>query len=216
MTVALFTIVVVVTALWLLYREPPKQRPAEALGKFDRVAQRMHDVVQGRWYGKMAATVIVLAAGLAVSQVFSPGTLTASTSTRTVTVTAGTVTTPTDPGTTPAPEPTANHSVLGTWSGVVVDQNDKAGKFRISVIVKTTRVDVETVGSASIDGGGCYYPITAAGQEANAYKFSSNKDNVKPFCATNFELSLERKTDNTVVIKTDYYGGDNVGTLHRN
>jgi hypothetical protein len=223
-TVALLTIVVVVTALWLLYREPPKQRPAEALGKFDRVAQRMHDVVQGRWYGKVAATVIVLAAGLAVSQVFSPGTLTASTSTRTVTVIAGkqqtvTDTTPTDPGTTtattPAPKPTVNHSVLGTWSGIVVNQSDKAGKFRISVIVKTTRVDVENVGSASIDGGGCYYPITAAGQEANAYKFSSNKDNVKPFCATNFELSLERKTDNTVVIKTDYYGGDNVGTLHR-
>jgi hypothetical protein len=223
-TIALLTIVFVVVAFWLLYREPPKQRPGEALGKFDRVAQRMHDVVQGRWYGKVAATIIVLAAGLAVSQVFSPGTLTASTSTRTVTVTAGkqqtvTVTTPTDPGTTtattPPPEPTADHSVLGTWSGLVVDQDDKASKFRISVIVKTTRVDVETVGSASLDSADCYYPITAAGQQANAFKFSSTKDNIDGGCATNLEFSVERKTDNTVVIKTDYYGGDYVGTLHR-
>lgn len=126
-----------------------------------------------------------------------------------------TVTTPTDPGTTPAPKPTVNHSVLGTWGGMVVNQSNKAGKFRISVIVKTTRVDIETVGSASIDGGGCYYPITAGGQQANAFKFSSNKDNTEPFCATNLEFSLERKTDNTVVIKTDWYSGDYVGTLHR-
>jgi hypothetical protein len=219
-TIALLTIVFVVAGFWLLYREPPEQRPGEALGKFDRVAQRMHDVVQGRWYGKVAATIIVLAAGLAVSQVFSSGTLTASTSTRTVTVTAGkqqtvTVTTPTGSGTTTAPEPTANDSVLGTWSGIVVNQSDKTGKFRISVIVKTTRVDVETVGSASIDGEDCYYPITAGGQQANAFKFSSNKDNLEGYCATNLEFSLERKTDNTVVIKTDWYGGDYVGTLRR-
>jgi hypothetical protein len=197
------------------------------LGKFDRVAQRIHEVVQGLWYGKAAATVVVLAAGLAVSQVFSSDTLTASTSTRTVTVTDGkpqtvtvTVATPTDPGpttaTTPAPAPDENHSVLGTWSGMVVDQSDQAIKYRMSVVVKTTRVDVDTVGSVTLDGGGCYFTITAAGRQANAFKFSSNgtTTDAEINCHTMIEFSLQRKTDDTVVVKTDYYGTD-VGTLHR-
>ncbi len=231
MTIAMLTIVVVVAAFWLLYREPPKQRPGEALGKFDRVAQRMHDVVQGRWYGKVAATVVVLAAGLAVSQVFSSDTLTASNSTQTVTVTnekqqTVTVTTPTDTSstgpdtttsTTPAPDPSANHSVLGTWSGMVVDEDNQANKFRMSVVVKTTRVDVETVGSATIDGGECYFTITAGGQEANTFKFSANGSttDTKPGCFSFLDFSLERKTNDTVVVKTDYGGGEKVGTLHR-
>lgn len=227
MTIALLTIVLVVAAFWLLYREPPKQRPGEALGKFDRVAQRMHDVVQGRWYGKVAATVVVLAAGFAVSQVFSSDTLTASTSTRTVTVTSPTrqtvtvtVSTPVEPSstvptTTTTPEPDANDSVIGTWSGIVVDQDDKANKFRLSLIVKTTRVDVETVGSASVDGGDCFFTLTAGGQQANAFLFSSTTSD-SASCYNTIELSVERKTDDTVVVKTDYRGGDGVGTLHRN
>jgi hypothetical protein len=223
-TIALLAVVFVVAAFWLLYREPPKQRPGEALGKFDRVAQRIHDVVQGRWYGKMAATVVVLAAGIAVAQVFSSDTLTASTSTQTVTTrqtVTVTVSTPVDPSstvpaTTTTPAPDANHSVIGTWSGIVVDQDDKASKFRLSVIVKTTRVDVETVGSVTLDGGECFFTLTSAGPQANAFLFSSNGSttDTKSNCSSTINLSLERKTDDTVVVTTDY-GGDDVGTLHR-
>jgi hypothetical protein len=232
MTIALLTIVLVLAAFWLLYREPPKQRPGEALGKFDRVAQRIHDVVQGRWYGKVAATVVVLAAGFAVAQVFSSDTLTTSTSTRTVTVASSTpqtvtvtVSTPTDPSstvptTTTAPEPDTNHSVIGTWSGIVVDEDDKSNKYRLSLTVETTKVDVETVGSATVTYFGsskCFFTITAAGQEANAFSFSSNGSttDTNPGCSSTIDVSVERKTDDTVVVTTDYGGSTTVGTLRR-
>ncbi len=68
MIIALITVVLLGVGAWLLYREPPKQRPAEALSRFDRMAQRVHELIQGRWYGKVAATVGLIVVGLLVSR----------------------------------------------------------------------------------------------------------------------------------------------------
>lgn len=226
MTIALITVLAVVAALWLLYRDPPKQRPGEALGKFDRVAQRIHDVVQGRWYGKVLATIIVLAAGLAVSQAFSTDTLTAST--RTVTVTTEdrqtvtvTVSTPTDPGTTtettPAPAPGEDTSVVGTWSGTVVSQSNKAVKFPIRVHVDTTEVDVETVGWVRLnDDRDCIIDITAGNQTADTFMFTTTSAPPGGYHSgcNQISFSLERNADDTVVIETDFIT-DGVGILKK-
>jgi hypothetical protein len=219
MTVALITIVFVVAGFWLLYREPPKQRPEQAFGKVDRLAQRTHEVVQGRWYGKVAATVVVLAVGLAASQVFSSDTLTASTHTVTVTVSTPGDPPSTVPTTTPttSPAPAPNHSVLGTWTGIVVNQNDKSLKYRASLVVRTTQVDVETVGSLTekySGGSRCFYPITATGREANVFTFTAQDTDPTDFNCEEEEISVERTADDTVAF-TSGTGPDAIGTLRR-
>jgi hypothetical protein len=223
MTVALITIVLVVAGGWLLYREPPKQRPGEALTKFDRLAQRLHELIQGRWYGKVAATVGVLVVGLLASQLFSSEPLTASTqtvtvrtpgstSTRTVTVTSP------QPGPTTTPDPKPTNSVVGTWSGLVVDQEDAARKSQITVTVRTTKIDVEMAGTLSekpLGGDRCELLITATGKESKAFTFAARPLPDYPGCLSE-RISVERKADGTLRYTTDlgYRGNDAaVGTL---
>jgi cation diffusion facilitator CzcD-associated flavoprotein CzcO len=219
MTIAVIVIVFVVAGGWLLYREPPKQRPGEALSRFDRLAQRLHDLIQGRWYARVAGTVVVLFAGLLVSQLFSSEPLTASTQTVTVTVAAPgapSSSTSTHAETTTTPEPKPTHSVLGSWTGLAVDQNYTASKYQVALVVQTTKIDVDPAGTLtekSLDGEKCEFLITATGKKANEYTFSARVDEGAP--CWDHEISVERKGDGTVTYKSDF-GQDNndgVGTL---
>jgi hypothetical protein len=219
MTIAVITIVLVVVGGWLLYREPPKQRPGDALSRFDRVAQTFHELIQSRWYGRVAVTVVVLFAGLLVSQLFSSEPLTASTQTVTVTVAAqsspSTDTEPT-PTPTPTPEPKPTHSVLGSWAGLAVDQNYTASKYQVALVVQTTKIDVDPAGTLtekSLDGDKCEFLITATGKKANTYTFSARVDEGAP--CWDHEISVERKANGTVTYQSDFGhdGEDGVGTL---
>jgi hypothetical protein len=223
MTVALITIVLVVADGWLLYREPPKQRPGEALSKFDRLAQTVHELIQGRWYGKVAATVAVIVAGLLASTLFSSEPLTASTKTVTVTVTTkaatgttGPPSTPTETATNPAPKP--SRSVLGTWSGIVVDQDDASKKYRIVLVVQTTRIEADPAGTVvekGLNGSKCEYLITATGKEGNAFTFAARDRDEYGYCPKE-KISVERKPNGTVTYKSDLGSdADSVGTLRR-
>lgn len=225
MTVALITIVLVVTGGWLLYREPPKQRPGQALSKFDRMAQRVHELIQGRWYGKVAATLGVLVVGLLAAQLFSSEPLTPSPQTVTVTVTTpgstspatGTTTSP-QTGTTTTPEPKPTNSVIGTWTGLVIDQEDASSKNRVNLTVRTTKIDTETAGTLSenpMGGDKCEYVITATGKESKAFTFAAVRLSNYPGCL-NEKISVELNKDGTLTYATDLgYRGPNaaVGTL---
>jgi hypothetical protein len=228
MTVALITIVLVVAGGWLLYREPPKQRPGQALSKFDRLAQRVHELIQGRWYGKVAATVSLLVVGLLAAQLFSSDPLTASTQTVTVTVKepgstspqTGTTTSP-QTGTTTTPDTKPTNSVLGTWTGLVIDQEDAASKNQINLTVRTTKIATETAGTLSekpLGGDKCEYLITATGKESKAFTFAARHLPDYPGCLDE-KISVERKEDGTLTYTTDlgYRGPDaGVGTLRPN
>jgi hypothetical protein len=216
-TITLITIVLVVAGGWLLYREPPKQRPGEALGKFDRLAQRLHDLVQSRWYGKVAGTMLVLFIGLLASQLISSDSLTASTKTATVTVTSPTGSTPSQTTTTtePQPQPQPKHSVLGTWTGIVVDQDDSATKYQVTVVVQTTRIDTEVAGTITERSLGrihCVFDITATRPLGNAFTFYATENDEYLNGCIDERISVERKTDETITYKSDH---GNAGTLHR-
>jgi hypothetical protein len=224
MIIALITVVLLGVGGWLLYREPPKQRPAEALSRFDRMAQRVHELIQGRWYGKVAATVGLIVVGLLVSQLFSSKPLTASTQTVTVT-TPGSTSTRTvtvkspQPGlaTSSAPKPISS-GVVGTWAGLVIDQEDAASKSQVTLTVRTTRIDVGMAGSLSETTSGgdrCELLITATGKESKAFTFAARHLSNYPGCL-NERISVERKDDGTLRYSTDlgYRGSDAaVGTL---
>ncbi len=229
MTAALITIVLVVAGGWLLYREPPKQRPGQALSKFDRMAQRVHELIQGRWYGKVAATVGLLGVGLLVSQLFSSEPLTTSTQTVTVTLPGSTVTQTvtvtspqpatspeTGPATTPDAKPT--NSVLGTWAGIVVDQENAASKNQVTLTVKTTKVETETAGTLSeksLGGDKCEYLLTATGKESKAFTFAARPLPDYPGCLDE-KIAVERQADGALAYSTDlgYRGLDaGLGTL---
>jgi hypothetical protein len=222
-TVALITIVLVVAGGWLLYREPPKQRPGEALSKFDRLAQKVHELIQGRWYGKVAATVGLLVVGLVVSRLFSSEPLAAPTQTVTVTspgvasTQTVTVTSPqTAPTTTPGPKPA--NSVLGTWTGLVVDQEDAASKSQITLAVRTTKVATATAGTLSekpLDGERCEFLITATGRESKAFTFAARARPNYPGCVDE-RISIEREENGALTYKTNLGYRDNdagIGTL---
>jgi hypothetical protein len=216
MTIALITVVLVVAGGWLLYREPPKQRPGQALNKFDRLAQSLHDLVQGRWYGKVAGTVIVLVLGLLASQLISSDSLTASTKTVTVTVTPpGGSSTQSQTTTTSVPKPKPNHSVLGTWTGIVVDQDDTTTKYQVTLVVQTTRIDTEIAGTIterSLGSIRCVFDITATHPLGNAFTFYATENDEYLNGCIGERISVERKTDGTVSYKSDH---GNEGTLHR-
>jgi hypothetical protein len=221
MTIALITIVFVVTGGWLLYREPPKQRPGQALSKFDRLAQKVHELIQGRWYGKVAATAAVIVAGLLASTLFSSEPLTASIKTVTVTVTTpgktvGSTSTPTTT-TTPEPEPEPNRSVLGSWTGIVVDQDDTSRKYRITLLVRTTKIEADPAGTLTertLSGGKCEYLITATGQEGNVFTFASRDSDEYGYGCDDEKISVERKANGTIAFKSDLGDdADAVGTL---
>lgn len=222
MLVALITIVLVLAGGWLLYREPPKQRPGQALNKFDRTAQRVHELIQGRWYGKVAATVVLLFAGLLVAQLFSSEPLTASTKTVTVTVPGGTTVSTSTHTETTKPEPKPTHSVIGSWTGLAVDQDDTSTKYQIDLLVQTTKIDTAVAGTLtekSLGGNKCEYLITATGKKGNAYTFSVRVDDGEQCYEEKF--SVERKADDTLTFKSDFgidfYVGvtppDGMGTL---
>lgn len=223
MTVALITILVVGVAGWLLYREPPKQRPGQALGKFDRMAQRVHELIQGRWYGKVAATVGLLVVGLLVSQLFSSKPLKASTQTVTVTTPGSTFTqtvtvTSPQPGPATTPDPKPTNSVVGTWTGLVIDQEDAASKSQITLIVRTTKIETETAGTLSVkplDDERCEFLLTATGKESKAFTFAARAHPDYSGCVDE-RISVERKADGTLTYKTDLGYRDNdagMGTL---
>ena len=226
MTVALITIVLVVAGGWLLYREPPKQRPGQALSKFDRMAQRVHELIQGRWYGKVAATVGVLVVGLLAAQLVSSDPLTPSPQTVTVTTpvstspSTGTTTSP-QTGTSTTPDPKPTNSVLGTWSGLVIDQEDAASKNQINLTVRTTKVDKETAGTLNekpLGGERCEFLLTATGKESKAFTFAARHLPDYPGCV-NERISVEPKADGTLTYTTDFGYRDKdagVGTLRPN
>jgi hypothetical protein len=108
--------------------------------------------------------------------------------------------------------------VVGTWTGLVVDQEDAASKSQITLTVRTTKIDVELAGTLSekpLAGDRCELLITATGKESKAFTFAARPLSDYPGCLSE-RISVERKADGTLRYATDLGFRDKdaaVGTL---